>query len=153
MSNSLKSEKIEHSIPSSVAGISSEARGVIAWSSLFFAFLQSVCTFFAAVDGLRLVIGVSSLAVSASVGATLDRIHSDWIRVPMIVFALVGSLLNLLVLWQIRRLRARPAAQWRVKSPSPEKLRMERVQFWLSIATLVLVAVEEFWHFRTCGHL
>ncbi len=35
------------------------AQGVIAWSSFFFAVLQSICTFFAAVDGLRLVVGAA----------------------------------------------------------------------------------------------
>ena len=39
--------------------------GWAAWPGLFFALLQSVCTFFAALDGLRLLIGVTSLAVSA----------------------------------------------------------------------------------------
>jgi hypothetical protein len=57
--------------------------------------LQSICTF-AAVDGLRLVIGVGSLAVSAGIGTAMDRFHQDWIRVPMIVLALLGSSLNLM---------------------------------------------------------
>lgn len=129
------------------------AQGVIAWSSFFFALLQSVCTVFAALDGVRLLIGVSSLALSASVGSALDRFHTDWLRVPMIGLALLGSLLNLAVLMQIRYLRNRPASQWRQKPVSPRKLRMERLQFFLSIATLILVAVEEYLHFRWCHHL
>ena len=48
-----------------IPGENGRAQGVIAWSSFFFTVLQSICTFFAAVDGLRLVIGVGSLAVSA----------------------------------------------------------------------------------------
>src|SRR5580698_8584834 len=75
-----------------------KAQDVIAWSSFFFALLQSVCTVFAALDGVRLLIGVSSLALSASVGSALDRFHTDWLRVPMIGLALLGSLLNLAVL-------------------------------------------------------
>src|SRR6201996_1253654 len=92
---------------------SGTARGLIAWSSFFFALLQSICTFFAALDGLRLAIGIGSLAVSAGVGSDLDRFHADWIRIPMIGLALLGSLTNLAVLAQIRRLRRRPASQWR----------------------------------------
>ena len=38
-------------------GENGRAQGVIAWSSFFFTVLQSICTFFAAVDSLRLVIG------------------------------------------------------------------------------------------------
>jgi hypothetical protein len=124
------------------------APGVIAWSSFFFALLQSICTFFVAVDGLRLVIGVGSLAISAWVGASLVRFHTDWIRVPMILLALFGSLLNLAILWQIQRLRKRPASQWRQVPVASSKLRKERVQLVLSIATLVLVAVEEYLHFH-----
>jgi hypothetical protein len=81
-------------------------------------------------------------------GTALDRLHADWIRLPMIGLAFVGSLINLVVLLQLRRLRNRPAAQWRQKPLSPRKIRMERVQMILSIATLVIICVEEYLHFR-----
>lgn len=71
----------------------------------------------------------------------------------MIVLALAGSLLNLVVLWQVRRLRSRPAAQWRQTPASAGKLRMERVQTILSIATLVLIGIEEYWHITWHHHL
>jgi len=148
-----KSPKFEASQPQGTVGEIPGAQGVIAWSSFFFAVLQSICTFFAALDGLRLVIGVSSLAVSAWVGSALDRFHSDWIRIPMIVLALLGSLLNLAILMQIHRLRNRPASQWRRQVVSPKKIRMERVQMVLSIATLVVIGVEEYLHYRTHYHL
>jgi hypothetical protein len=86
------------------------ARTAIAWSSFFFAVLQSICTFFAALDGLRVTIGIGSLALSATAGAAIDRFHADWIRVPMIVLALGGSLLNLAVLYQASGLAVAPAA-------------------------------------------
>ena len=128
-------------------------QGVIGWSSFFFAVLQSICTFFAAVDGLRLVIGVGSLAISAGIGTAVDWFHQDWIRVPMMVLALLGSSLNLLILMQVRRLRNRPASKWRQLPLSPKKIRMERVQMILSLATLVLIGIEEYLHFRWCHHL
>ena len=137
----------------STTGKTGNAQGIIAWSSFFFALLQSICTFFAALDGLRLVIGVGSLAMSAWVGATLDRFHADWIRIPMVGLALLGSLLNLAILMQIRRLRNRPGSQWRQQVLSPSKLRMERVQMALSIVTLFLIGIEEYLHFRMCHHL
>ena len=126
--------------------------GWAAWPGLFFALLQSVCTFFAALDGLRLLIGVTSLAVSAGVGQTLDAIHSDWIRVPMVAFAVVGSFLNLVVVWQVRRLRARPSARWRQRGVSSKALRSEWIQVTLSIVTLILVAIEERQHFLWARH-
>ena len=129
-------------------GRSIEAKGLLGWSSFFFALLQSICTFFIAVSGLRLVIGIGSLAMSAGVVGALDRFHTDWIRVPMMALALVGALVNLAVLAQIRYLRRRPASRWRTKPPSPRTLRMERLQFVLSIATLVLIGLEEYFHLR-----
>ena len=128
-------------------------RGVVAWSSFFFALLQSLCTFFAAVNGLRLLIGLGALAVSAWIGAFIEKFHSDLIRLPMMGLALFGSLLNLVVLWQMHRLRVRPAAQWRQKPVSRGKIRMERVQLVLSIVTLGLIAVEEYWHIRWHHHV
>ena len=121
-------------------------RNVIAWSSLLFAALQSICVFFAAVDGLRVGIGISSLVLAASTAATIDRFHVDWLRVPMITLALLGSISNLAMLWQIRRLRKSPAAKWRQMRPSSGKLRMERMQLFLSIATLILLGLEERQH-------
>jgi hypothetical protein len=125
---------------------------LIASSSLLFAVLQSVCTFFAAVDGLRTVIGIGSLLLADSAGKWIDSFHADWLRVPMISIAVLGSLLNLLVLWQIRRLRANPAAAWRQKPVSRGKLRIERLQAAMAILTLLLVAVEERQHLLWAGH-
>ncbi len=129
------------------------AQGAIAWSSFFFALLQSICTFFAALDGLRLVIGIGSLALTSWVGAALDRFHVDWIRIPMIGLALCGSLLNLAVLMQLHHLRNRPASRWRQKPLSSHKIRLERVQLVLSIATLALIGVEEYFHLLWAHHL
>lgn len=132
---------------------SGKTRSVIAWSSFFFSLLQSLCTFFATVNGLRLAIGIGALAVSSSIGAAIRWFHSDLIRLPMVVLALIGSLLNLVVLWQVRRLRSRPAAQWRQTPVSAGKIRMERVQLVLSIATLILLGIEEYWHLTWHHHL
>ena len=123
-----------------------KATGMLAWTSFGFAILQSVCSFFAAVSGLRLAIGISSLAVSAGLAAKLDAFHADRFRIPMLVFALAGAILNLAILTQIRRLRARPASRWRQRLPTPHTLRMERLQFVLSIATILLVGIEEYLH-------
>jgi len=125
----------------------------IAWSSMFFALLQSICTLFAAVDGLRIAIGVGSLTISAWMGSALDRFHTDWVRVPMMMFALCGALLNLIVLAQVRHLRNRPASQWRRSPLSRKKVWTERLQLTLSLATLLLVGIEEYLHFRLRGHL
>jgi hypothetical protein len=125
--------------------------GAVAWSSFLFALLQSVCTFFAAANGLRFAVGLGSFVLSAGAGAMVDRFHANALRIPMIGLALIGSLLNLAILAQVRWLRHRPSSQWRLQSPSPRKLRMERLQVVLSVATLVLVAVEEGLHYHYHG--
>lgn len=128
-------------------------RGAVAWSSFGFAVLQSICTFFAAANGFRLAIGVGSLALSAGATSLLRNLHADTLRIPMVVIALLGSLLNLAVLGQMRRLRNRPAAQWRRRTPTAGKIRGERMQYLLAITSLVLIAVEEALHLQFHGHL
>lgn len=125
----------------------------IAWSSFFFVILQSICTLFVAVNGLRLLLGIGALAITAGFAANLDRFHNDWARVPMLVLALGGAVLNMAILIQIRMLRSRPSSQWRQLPMSKQKIRMERVQWVLSVATVVLVLVEEVLHLRIVGHL
>jgi hypothetical protein len=121
-------------------------RGVIAWSSFLFALLQSICGAVVAIDGLRLAIGIGALALSTGAGAAVVRFHADAIRIPMIVIALLGSLLNLAILMHVRHLRNRPASQWRQKPLSLHQKRTELAQLLLSLATLVLIGVEEYLH-------
>jgi hypothetical protein len=127
--------------------------GAVAWSSFFFALLQSVCTFFAAANGLRFAVGLGSLVLSAGAGTMVDRFHADALRIPMVCLALTGSLLNLAILGQVRRLSRRPSSQWRRQLSSPRKLRTQRLQVLLSCATLVLVTVEEILHYHYSGHV
>jgi hypothetical protein len=125
----------------------------VSWSSLLFAFLQSVCTFLMAMAGLRLLIGVGSLAISAEVTAFVDHLHANWLRVPMIGLAFAGAALNLIAILQIQRLRARPASQWRQAPVAAGKLRMERCQLALSLITFALIALEEAFHLHFFHHL
>ena len=126
--------------------------GAVAWSSFLFALLQSICTFFAAASGLRFAVGLGSLVLSAGAGAMVDRFHADALRIPMVGLAVAGSVLNLAILAQVRRLRRRPSSQWRQQPLSARRLRMERLQIVLSVATLALVAVEEIFHHHYNGH-
>lgn len=129
------------------------AVGVVAWWSLLFAMLQSICTFFAAIDGVRTAIGIGALVLANGTVKLIDGFHCDWLRALMLGIAVAGSVLNLLVLWRVRRLRNNPAARWRRRPVSPGKLRMEWVQIGMAVLTLVLVAVEERQHLIWSGHL
>ncbi|MDE3201558.1 MAG: hypothetical protein KGN79_11630 [Acidobacteriota bacterium] len=128
------------------------ARTALAGASLGLVLLQSVCTFFTALSGLRLFLGVAALATATRAGIAWDHIHSNWLRVPMLIFAFAGSVLNLAILRRIHRLRRNSATHWRQSAPSTRKLLSERLQLILSITTLALIALEEFTHFQTFHH-
>lgn len=116
------------------------------WSGLVFAVLQSACTAVIAISGLRVAIGLTALAAAAGIHAPARGFHQDAIRVPMMVLAFLGAVVNLYVIWRVRRLRSRPAAQWRVQPVSKKKLNSERFQIVLSILTLLLLAAEWLTH-------
>jgi hypothetical protein len=125
----------------------------IGWSSLFLAMVQSVCTIFVALSGLRLLLGAATFGAAVGVMKFADRnIHIDAVRIPMVIFALVGAVFNLVALWQVRRLRGRAASAWRQKAVSQSKFASERVQLALSVLTLILLAVESFYHLRYTHH-
>ncbi len=115
---------------------------LINWSALLFATLQSVCSAFIALNGVRLLIGVGAFAAASGALKLADRMHVPAIRIPMMLLALVGSVLNLVVLWQVWRLRRRPASAWRQTVVPRQKLASEWFQFILSVVTLSLLAAE-----------
>ena len=125
----------------------------IGWSSLFLAVVQSVCTIFVALSGLRLLLGAATFGAAVGVMKFADqKIHIDAVRIPMVMFALVGAVFNLVALWQVRRLRGRAASAWRKKTVSRSKFASEGVQLTLSVLTLILIAVESFYHLRNTHH-
>jgi hypothetical protein len=128
--------------------------GVRSWAlaltSLLFVLLQSACTAVMAISGLRLLIGVTSLAASILPGF-IFAIHAQRIRIPMLVVAVLGSVVNLYVLWRIWSLRSRPASQWRIQPVTPKQRRSERLQFVISILTLALVITESIFHHHLHG--
>ena len=120
---------------------------LVSLTSLVFIVLQSACTAVMAISGLRVAIGLSALAeATLGIHAPAHGFHRDAIRIPMMIAALVGSLINLYVIWRIRSLRARPSSQWRVQAVSPKQRRSEVFQIALSVITLVLLAAEWITH-------
>jgi hypothetical protein len=115
---------------------------LIGLTGFLFVLLQSACTAVMAVSGLRLLIGLGSLAAASVIPGFIFSIHTDKIRIPMMAIAVLGSVLNLYVVWRIRSLRARPASQWRVQPVPAKQSRSETIQIVLSILTLLLVVSE-----------
>jgi hypothetical protein len=116
-------------------------------TSLIFIILQSACTAVIAISGVRVVIGLSALA-EATIGihSPSGGFHRDVIRIPMMIAATIGSLINLYVVWRIRTLRARPSSQWRVQAVTRKQRRSELLQIALAVVTLILVAAEWITH-------
>ena len=135
----LRSEKI--AVPQRTESLSRRLK-LLGWSGILFAILQSACTAVIAISGVRVAIGLSALAAAAGIHHPARGFHQDAIRIPMMVFALFGSLINLFVIGKIRSLRSKPASQWRQKPVSAKKLTSERFQIALSILTLILLAAE-----------
>lgn len=121
---------------------------ILGLTSLSFILLQSACTALMAMSGLRLLIGIGSLAAATTGLRLLASIHGAAIRIPMEILAVAGSAINLYAIWRVRSLRARASSQWRVKSVTPEKERAESIQVGLAILTLLLVCVEWAFHLR-----
>src|SRR5580704_885337 len=120
---------------------------LVSMTSLVFIVLQSACTAVIAISGVRVAIGLSALAEATfGIHAPAHGFHRDVIRIPMMIAASLGSVVNLYVIWRIRTLRARPSSQWRMQAASPKQRRSELFQIALSILTLALVAAEWITH-------
>jgi hypothetical protein len=115
---------------------------IVAFTSLIFILLQSACTAVMAISGVRVIIGLSALAAAAGLNRPSSGFHADIFRIPMMIVAVAGSVLNLYVIWRIRTLRSRPSSQWRVQPASSRQRRAETIQIALAVITLALVAAE-----------
>ena len=121
------------------------------WPAVFLAFIQSVCSTFIALHGIRFLVGIGAVVLASSAWQLAERLHVNAIRVPMMLIALLGALLNIAALWQVRRLRLRPASAWRQQPLTPTKRRSETLQLVLSLLTIVLLLVESAAHFHLKG--
>src|SRR5271154_3176693 len=119
---------------------------IVGVTSFFFILLQSACTAVMAISGVRVIIGLGALAAAAGLNRPASGFHADAIRIPMMVIPVIGSLVNLYVIWRIRSLRSRPSSQWRTTPATPRQKRAEVFQVVLAIVTLVLVLAEWITH-------
>jgi hypothetical protein len=146
------SDDVPHNLPTAQPPEGSLAKlKLLTWSGFFFAILQSVCSAFIALSGIRLLIGIGAFAAATGVLKFADRMHIDAIRIPMMLIALVGSIWNLAALWRIWSLRRRPSSAWRQQPVPQQKKRSEYFQFALSLLTLLLLATEAFAHYVALG--
>jgi hypothetical protein len=136
---------IEHAGAAAPGG-QKKSSWLISLTSFGFILLQSACTAVMAVSGLRLVIGLGSLAAASFIPGFIFAIHTNAVRIPMMVAAVLGSVVNLYVIWRIRTLRLKPSAQWRVQPATSKQRRSEMIQIVLAALTLLLVFAESVFH-------
>lgn len=115
-------------------------------ASLAMAVLQSVCTAVLTISGIRLAIGLTAFVMAGSVAAPVSWFHQDAIRIPMLVLATAGAIVDLGVLAWMRHLRTRSSAQWRRRERSAVEKRSQRLQLALAVLTLALVGLETWTH-------
>lgn len=123
------------------------------WSGFLLAFIQSVCSAFIALHGIRFLVGIGAVVLASSAWQIAEHLHINAIRVPMMLIALIAALLNLAALWQVRRLHRRSASAWRQQPVSPAKRRSQALQLVLSLVTLVLLVGESLAHLHLKGTL
>ncbi len=129
----------------------SRAMSVVSAGAVVVALLQSLCAAVLTINGIRLAIGLAALA-GGSIWLPFRVLHRDVYRIPMLIVAVAGAVLNLAVLAWIRHLRARPEAQWRRRELSKKQRRSERLQIALAVLTLLLVGTETWMHAVLHGH-
>jgi hypothetical protein len=115
-------------------------------TAFIFAILQSICTAVLAISGIRVAIGLTALAAASGIYAPAKGFHQDAIRIPMLVLGTLGAVINLAVLFRVRRLRARDSGNWRRRTLSAGEMRREHLQLALALLTLVLVGLESWTH-------
>jgi formate hydrogenlyase subunit 3/multisubunit Na+/H+ antiporter MnhD subunit len=126
--------------------VDSKGWSTVGGASLIVAMAQSLCTAVLTISGIRVAIGLSALAAASGIYAPAKGFHQDAIRIPMLILATVGAIVNLAVLAWIRHLRSRPSAQWRRRELTSKEKRNEKLQIAMAILTLILVGLETWTH-------
>ena len=119
---------------------------VMSGASFALAILQSICTAVLTINGIRLAIGLTAFVMASSLIGPVRWFHQDAIRIPMLIIASAGAVVDLAVLWWTRRLRTQTAAQWRRRELGGKEKHSQRLQLALAALTLVLVATEQYTH-------
>jgi hypothetical protein len=96
-------------------------------------------------------VGIGAVVLASATWKLAERLHVDAIRIPMMAVAFLGAVINLAALWQVRRLRRRPASAWRQQPLTRNKRRSETLQLTLSLLTLLLLFTEMAAHYKLKG--
>lgn len=118
--------------------MSAAKRGV----PLLFAVLESVCVFLIGLSKMGILVGVSSLLAAEKASS----FHSEKFRIPILLIAVLGAVINLYSVWNFHRLRNASSAAWRRRPLTRRQKIKDSVLVALSALALVLVCAEIFVH-------
>lgn len=109
---------------------------------LAFAVLESICVFLIGLGKLGILVGVATLLAAEKASS----FHSEKFRIPILLLAVIGAVVNLYSVWNFHRLRNAASAAWR-RRPLTGRQKTKHVLLVLfSVVALLLVGAEIYVH-------
>ena len=121
---------------------STSPRLSIVLGSVFILLFQTGCAIAVFANRFAMLISGASLVIPLKASV----LHSEPVRLPLLALATAGSVLNLLLLWNARRLRRRPEAQWRIRPLRFQDKLRSLIVFSAALLTLFMVISELLLH-------
>lgn len=112
------------------------------WGAFFLATIEAACLIVVTAGRT----GIALSAISASVTSWIAFLHRDIFRIPALLLAIIGSMINLWILWRSHRLRNAPSAAWRKRSLTAKERWRISIVLVLSVLTLFTAAFEIHFH-------
>ncbi len=109
---------------------------------LLFAVLESICVFLIGLSKMGILVGISSFLAAEKASS----FHSEKFRIPILLVAVVGSVVNLYSIWNFHRLRNAASAAWRRRPLTRAQKTKDVILVLLSFAALALVSIEFYVH-------
>jgi len=118
---------------------------LLSWGSFTLALIESICVAAVALSGIRVAIGMTSL-IAATAAGPAHGFHRNALRIPILTFGAIGSIVVLLLVWNEERMRKNPAAAWRLQPLTAKQKRSRRIQVVLAVVSLLVIAAELLTH-------
>lgn len=115
-------------------------RQTVSLGAVLFAILGAPCAATVILSPLAVVLGLG--AAFGALGPLLGMLDSAPIRIPLQLFAILGAVINLYVIWYGRRQREKTGGF----EPTRSERRKVALVAWLSVLSLLAVAFENYAH-------
>ncbi len=104
--------------------------------------IQSLCVWFMAIGAVKVAFGLGALGAAGAA----SFVHSDPVRITLMVAAVLGATATLFVIWNQLRLRNLPTAQWRKRPLTSRERRRIAIAVSASVLSYIFVIAELFAH-------